>query len=397
MTTNELVGVNGERIELNFKHLPGGRNCMTSSLWKLLNHSGHKYSEEMLMGIASGLGFIYWKMKQMRVPFVGGMNGGRFPTILGTAVDRLGGSWDVQKPKSAKRAHLQLKEVLQNDQPALVCADIGMLDYLSIGGDDHFGMHTILVWGIDEEKNEAYISDRYATPITIPLSKLQAARASDYHPFPAVNKMMTVSMPETSTPLSDIIPLAIRENTKVMLEPPIKNIGLSGFLKWSKELAKYPKFLPDPADLVQALTEHYVYIEVGGSGGALFRRMFSDYLNEASKIMKDSVLKKASKDYAKVSDVWSQLAIELLPDEFSSLAEIRKSLWENNVELERDGIKAFKNARERTSQIPKLAKQAQKEVSKFEQIVPRAQELILEIHDLESSALHELDLWARDH
>jgi hypothetical protein len=287
-----------------------------------------------------------------------------------------------------------MKDVLQSNQPALVCTDIGMLDYLSIGGDDHFGMHTILVWGIDELKNEAYISDRYATPITIPLSKLQAARGSKYHPFPALNKMLTVSMPESPTGLSKIIPLAIRENTKVMLEPPIKNIGLSGFLKWKNELAKYPKFLKDPSSLVQALTEHYVYIEVGGSGGALFRRMFSDFLNEASKIMKDAKLKKASNDYAKISDVWSELAVALTPEEFPSLSEIRSNLWENNVALERDGVAAFVKAKERTSRIPKLARNAEKEVSKFDRIVPKAQELIQEIYDLELMAMQDLDSWA---
>jgi hypothetical protein len=336
-------------------------------------------------------------MKQMRVPFVGGMNGGRFPTILGLAVERLGGSWEVLKTASTKKAHLQMKDVLQNNQPALVCADIGMLDYLSIGGDDHFGMHTILVYGIDEQRNEANISDRYATPITIPLSKLQAARASKFHPFPAVNKMLTVSMPDTPTPLSEIIPMAIKENTKVMLDPPIKNFGLNGFLKWKKELGKYPSFLTKPSDLVQALTEHFVYIEVGGSGGALFRRMFSDFLSESADILKDSTLRQASKDYAKVSDVWSQIAIALLPEELPSLAEIRKSLWQNNVELERDGVKVFEKVKERTSRIPKLAKKAEKEVSKFKEIVPKVQELILQVHALESAALLELDTWAKDH
>jgi hypothetical protein len=158
-----------EQIMLDFEHLPGGKNCMTSSLWKLLNHLGHKMSEEMLVGISSGLGFIYWKMKQMSTPFVGGMNGGRFPTILGLAVDRLGGEWKVLKSTSVKRAHIHLRETLEMDQPALVCADLGFLDYLSLGGDDHFGMHTILVYGIDEGKDQAYVSDRFATTITSPL------------------------------------------------------------------------------------------------------------------------------------------------------------------------------------------------------------------------------------
>ena len=232
-----LMGVKDERILLDFQHLPGGRNCMTSSLWKLLNHLGVKISEEMLVGIASGLGFIYWKMKQLPVPFVGGMNGGRFPTILGLAIDRLGGEWSVLKSTSAKKAHHHLKDVLLQNHPALVCVDMAYLNYISLGGDegDHFGMHTILVYGIDEQNNEAYVSDRFSTPITMRLSDLQKARASKFHPFPALNKLLTVSMPENLTSLEKIIPMAIHENAKFMLEPPIRNMGLKGILKWKQE------------------------------------------------------------------------------------------------------------------------------------------------------------------
>ena len=240
-----------ERIMLDFEHLPGGKNCMTSSLWKLLHHLGHDISEEMLVGIASGLGFIYWKMKQMPTPFVGGMNGGRFPTILGLAVDRLGGEWKVLKSSSVKRAHKHLRETLEMDQPALICADLGFLDYLSLGGDDHFGMHTILVYGIDENDDEAHVSDRFATPIKIPLSRLQKARASEYHPFPAKNKLMQVFMPEEMIPLEEIIPSGIRENADFMLNPPISNMGAKGILRWKKELRKYPKTLPDNQTITQ--------------------------------------------------------------------------------------------------------------------------------------------------
>ncbi|MHA2352658.1 MAG: BtrH N-terminal domain-containing protein, partial [Candidatus Thorarchaeota archaeon] len=309
-----------ERIMLDFEHLPGGKNCMTSSLWKLLHHLGHEISEELLVGIASGLGFIYWKMKQMPTPFVGGMNGGRFPTILGLAIDRLGGEWKVLKSSSVKRAHKHLRETLEIDQPALVCADLGYLDYLSLGGDDHFGMHTILVYGIDEKDDEAHVSDRFATPITIPLSRLQKARASEYHPFPAKNKMMQVFMPDEMIPLEEIIPSAVRENADFMLNPPISNMGAKGIMRWKKELHRYPKILPDNQTIAQALIEHFVYIEVGGSGGSLFRRMYSQFLREASKVMKDSELQKVSVLYDDICDDWSKVAIAVTPDEMPSLA-----------------------------------------------------------------------------
>ncbi|MFW9927639.1 MAG: BtrH N-terminal domain-containing protein [Candidatus Thorarchaeota archaeon] len=382
-------------IMLDFEHLPGGKNCMTSSLWKLLHHLGHDVSEEMLVGIGSGLGFIYWKMKQMATPFVGGMNGGRFPTILGLAVDRLGGEWNVLKSSSIKRAHGHLRETLDMNQPALICADLGFLDYLSLGGDDHFGMHTILVYGIDEGKDEAYISDRFATTITIPLSRLQKARASEYHPFPAKNKMMQVSMPEETVPLDEIIPFAIRENMDFMLNPPISNMGAGGILRWKKELKRYPKILPDNRTIMQALIEHFVYIEVGGSGGALFRRMYSQFLKEASKVMKDPELRKASLLYNDICADWSELAIRLTPDEMSSLARIREIYYQNNHDMEQNGVNALDDVKERLSDVPSLMKAATNEVEQFDSIVTDTADLLDELHRKETQVAERLAAWAK--
>lgn len=367
---------------------------MTSSLWKLLNHLGHKISEEMLVGIASGLGFIYWKMKQMPTPFVGGMNGGKFPTILGLAVDRLGGEWKVLKSSSVKRAHNHLRETLEMDQPALVCADLGFLDYLSLGGDDHFGMHTILVYGIDEKNDEAYVSDRFATTITIPLTRLQQARASEYHPFPAKNKLMQVFMPDEMVPLEEIIPLAVRENADFMLNPPISNMGAGGIMRWKKELQRYPKILPDKGTIAQALIEHFVYIEVGGSGGSFFRRVYSQFLKEASQVMKDSELKKIALLYDDICAAWSRLAIQLTPESMEGLARIREIYVQNNHDMEQKGVKALDVVKERLTDMPYLMDQACVEVERFDDILEGAGGLLDYLHQMETKAAERLAEWA---
>jgi hypothetical protein len=380
-------------LMLDFEHLPGGKNCMTSCLWKLLQHLGHDISEEMLVGIASGLGFIYWKMKQMPTPFVGGMNGGKFPTILGLAVDRLGGEWKVLKSSSIKRAHSQLRETLEMNQPALVCVDLGFLDYLSLGGDDHFGMHTILVYGIDEAKNLAYISDRFATPITISLSDLQQARASEYHPFPALNKLMQVSMPEELVPLEEIIPSAIKSNANFMLNPPISNAGARGILKWNQELKKYRKILPDNRTIVQALIEHFVYIEVGGSGGALFRRMYSRFLKEASQVMRDPELHRISLLFDRICDLWSEVAIELTPDEMPSLRRLREIYVLNNMDMEKRGVSALDEVKDRLTEVPFLMDKASSEVAQFDKIVTSVEGLLDDLYRRETDAAKSLVSW----
>ncbi|MHA2004088.1 MAG: BtrH N-terminal domain-containing protein, partial [Candidatus Thorarchaeota archaeon] len=265
------AGIGDERIVLDFKHFGDGKNCQTSSMQRLMSHLGHEISEPMLVGISAGMGFIYWFMKKMPYPIVGGMNRSdcrKFPGILGKAAKRLGGDFESILTKSVKKAHFFLKDTLKQNQPGLVCVDMAYLDHLLTGEDDHFGEHNFLVYGIDEPNNKTYISDRFHGTAEMALTQLQKARASEYPPFPAMNQMVRFTFPETLTPLESIIPDAIRENADALLNPPISNVGVKGIVRWSKELVKYPKMFPNPRDLVHALMMHFVYIETGGSGGA---------------------------------------------------------------------------------------------------------------------------------
>ena len=49
-----------------------GQHCETTATGSLLNQLGIKLSEPMLFGLGDGLGFIYWNMKFMDFPFIGG-------------------------------------------------------------------------------------------------------------------------------------------------------------------------------------------------------------------------------------------------------------------------------------------------------------------------------------
>ena len=61
-----------ERIVLeDYRHL-GGKHCQTTAIKGILNYKGIDLSEEMLLGLGGGLGFIYWYMKMMPTPFIGG-------------------------------------------------------------------------------------------------------------------------------------------------------------------------------------------------------------------------------------------------------------------------------------------------------------------------------------
>ena len=49
-----------------------GKHCETTALKRAFDRHGLSLSEELLLGLGGGIGFIYWYMKMMPSPFVGG-------------------------------------------------------------------------------------------------------------------------------------------------------------------------------------------------------------------------------------------------------------------------------------------------------------------------------------
>ncbi len=391
----EPAGIGSDQIVLDFQHFGGGRNCQTSAMQRLMHHLGHDISEPMLVGISAGLGFIYWFMKMMTYPVIGGMNRSdcrEFPGILGKAARRLGGDFEAIRTKSVKKAHLFLKETLLEDQPALVCVDMAYLDHLLTGEDDHFGEHNFLVFGIDEQRDLAYISDRFHGTTTMSLVQLQRARSSEFRPFPAMNQMVRFTLPEELTPLQNVIPSAIRENVKALLNPPISNFGIEGIKKWSKELGRYQKIIPDARNLAHALVMHYIYIETGGSGGAIFRQIYKDFLEEAGGLLENDGILRAAQDFERIVSTWRSIAEALLPDEFSALSELRRIQWRCNELMETEGLASIRKAGRLAAKVPALLDEAAaSEVTHYGEFVPKVQELLETVAGLEEQALKELN------
>ena len=49
-----------------------GQHCETTATGTLLRQLDIELSEQMLFGLGEGLGFIFWNMKTMNFPFIGG-------------------------------------------------------------------------------------------------------------------------------------------------------------------------------------------------------------------------------------------------------------------------------------------------------------------------------------
>ena len=381
----------------DFKHIEG-KNCQLSSVRKMLRYYGIDLSEEMIMGLASGIGFIYWDMKSMPYPFVGGLNG-KDITLFVNPLKNLGGSAELVKQTSSRKISLaHMKEILNEGKPFISFVDMAFLPYFF--RDDapypnesagHFGGHTFVIYGIDEIEDSVYVSDRFHYPSTLTINQFMDAHSSTYPPFAAKNKKVVIHPPSKNFKLNDCIKKAIRENAELMLNPPISNLGLKGMLKLETMVDKtWLKFSPEK--LLHTLYMTYIYNATGGTGGALCRNMYSTFLEEAQEYIQNDNLTKATELYKKAAKAWDEVAQSLLPDELPAIKVTKSTIIDSNKVQEDSGTDYQKKLREIDERWLSVKEEAIKEVRGFNLFVPQLQKNIRKAYDLETEAWAYLKL-----
>ncbi len=284
--------MNGNQAIEPFKNCPAldGYHCQTNSLAKIFYHYGHPLSEEMILGLGAGMGFIYWKMKMKTgiYVFIGGRGNNKgFFNDLGK---RVGVEISSVSTSSAKKAEASLLEKLAREAPVMMFGDMGLLPWFDLPEDYHFGGHTFVVCGFDGAKTVlASDIDQKATGLKkgfyypIALGQLCKARGSTCKPFPPKNRYLEFDFDHFHDPRAEDVLSSIRQTVDSQLHPPIKNLGVKGLRHTSKELLKWPDMFEEK-ELRMNLFTLYIFIEIGGTGGGCFRHMYARFLREAVKI-----------------------------------------------------------------------------------------------------------------
>ena len=333
-----------------FKKCPAldGYHCQTNSLAKIFLHYDHPLSEDMLLGLGAGMGYIYWKMKMegQDYVFIGGRaNTKNFFQDIGK---RTGVKITTISTSSEKKAQKTLLEQLALEHPVMLYGDMGFLPWFDLPEDYHFGGHTFTVCGYDQ-KNTVLASDMdqkapglkkgFYYPIT--LKQLGKARSSKFKPFPPKNTYLQFDFSEFHKPTQEDIISSIKQTVDAQLNPPIKNFGVKGLRHTSKELPKWLKMFDDKILRLNLFTI-YIFIEIGGTGSGCFRYMYSRFLKEVSKITDSKSLIDASKmvynagkkfseigllfkDPEKIDDVEEN--IKIASDKFSELADLEEEIY----------------------------------------------------------------------
>jgi len=287
-----------------------GDHSVTAALRDVFEFHGHRFSEEMCLGMGCGLGFIYWKTKQMPFPFVGAL-GGKVGEFEDSFCAHLGVDLTVHKTASAKRAYETVREMILGGQPATVYVDMASLSYLRMPVDAHFGGYTVVVVGLDEEQGVVYVSDRDAAgPHLMWLEDLEHARASKEGSFPPANKCLEFTFPETIAPLEESVRTVIAKNADEMLNPSTSNLGGRAIRRFATELPKWPEQMS--ARTFAACCAHtYLYIELICTGGGAFRPAYGRFLRETGDLLGDAGLKGFGDRYDQLARLWTRVAVEI--------------------------------------------------------------------------------------
>ncbi|MCP3785487.1 BtrH N-terminal domain-containing protein [Micromonospora sp. A3M-1-15] len=282
---------------------PAGRHCETTTLAALLHHQGLELSEPMLFGLGEGLGFVYWDAKSMDFPFLGGRT--KPSMVTRTVADRLGLTLHIQETASPRRAWQNVAAALDAGRPVGLQLDCYHLDYFTTRV--HFGGHFVAMYGYDD--TQAYLIDtaQQGGAVTTTLTNLERAR-NERGPMTARNLSYTITGRAGRPELGDAIRAAVRSNADAFLNPPIANLGHRGIGKAARQVLRWLDRSSDPSrDLPLAAA----LMERGGTGGALFRTMYRDFLAECATIVDDDNLRLGHRLYAEIAPLWTDVAHQI--------------------------------------------------------------------------------------
>jgi hypothetical protein len=277
-----------------------GEHCETTAMGNLLRHNGIHLSEPMLFGIGQGLGFIYWDSKSMDFPFIGGRVK---PDELSACIaSRLNLDIRIQETSSMAKAWRNVQDYIELGVPVGLKLDSYYLDYFT--QKIHFAAHYAVIYGFDEEN--AYMSDtaQQRGQVRTGLSSLAEARNARGS-MSSRNRSFTLMGTDRFRLDESIIRAAIAQNAHQYLHPPIRNIGNSGIEKMSVEILNWPA---RSKELGENLMLTALLMERAGTGGALFRNLYRDFLKECLERFADNRLEQAFIMFTEIAPMWSRVS-----------------------------------------------------------------------------------------
>jgi hypothetical protein len=277
-----------------------GEHCETTTMGNLLQFAGVRLSEPMLFGLGQGLGFIYWDSKGMDFPFIGGRV--KPDELSACLASRLNLIIEAKETSSVEKAWQHVRGSIECGIPVGLKLDSYYLDYFT--NKVHFAAHYAVLYGMDHEY--AYMADtrQQGGLVKTSLAHLEMARNAK-GPMSSRNRSFTIGPIDTLPPLIPAIRSSLNKNAHDYLHPPIRNIGNKGIMKLSSEILKWPS---RSKNFEHDLCLTALLMERAGTGGALFRNLYRDFLKECVDLVEDPKVEKAYLMFIEIAPMWVEVS-----------------------------------------------------------------------------------------
>lgn len=279
-----------------------GQHCETVATGTLLRALGVNLTEPMLFGLGEGLSFVFLNLEALPLPFVGGRVK---PFELTTRLCRhLGVECQAVETSSRSRPGPIWRPPLagQAGGPAAGLLLPGLLP-LPL----HFAGHFVAAYGFDEEQILLVDTQQQGGLQQARRSSVEQARFAK-GPMAARARSWTLSpSPTAATDLPEALRSAIHANARAYLEPPFRGASHLGIRKLADSLPHWLALSQAPeSELAQAA----LMMERAGTGGALFRNFYRDFLSEAQALLprEQGRLERARRLFSESADAWTAVA-----------------------------------------------------------------------------------------
>lgn len=368
-------------------------------------HNGQPYSEALLMGVSGGATFGYFTFDYQGFdPIISLITRNTFDP-LDTLCERLGIARTVMQTLSAEKGTVNLLNVLESGQPALVWADSLGLSYNALPPDAHnWDMQPVLVYGL--ESGQVYIADRSHRPLLVHADEFLHARGrvkKDKY------RVISLGLPEERK-LVPGVQKGLWQCIRLYTEMPPKgarhNFGFAAYQHWAEMLTNkrnpqgWMRFFPPGSRLYAALAGYDAFpgvigwITSWGSGNGAERGMFADFLDEAAIILQKPDLHESARIFRESQAEWLELAQIILPDEVAPLGKARQLLERRRGLFLDQGQAALDEILNINQQLRELRASAGKEFPLTESEVwglfERMRAQVLQIHDVEFKAVESM-------
>lgn len=291
-------------MELDFSHHQAA-HCENGVASNLLKDKGLNISEPMVFGIGSGLFFVY--LPFIKVNHAPVMSYRPLPGMIFNKLSkRLGIKIKRQKFSSEAKANQALEENLKNKIPTGLQVGVYNLTYFPDEYRFHFNAHNLVVYG--KEGDNYLISDPVMQEVTTlteeELNKVRFAKGAF---APRGQMYFPIHIP-VEINFQDAIVKSIKDTCRNMLAP-IPIVGVKGIKMVSRQIRKWPiKHGNKKAN--HYLAQMVRMQEEIGTGGGGFRFIYAAFLQEASVILKNEILRNLSLEMTEIGDLWRDFAVK---------------------------------------------------------------------------------------